>query len=224
MKNLYIFFILSFIKARITELNDDNFENLVNLTQNHLVNAIIFQSEECSECKDAYKIFEKTFEKVNQNKYKFFKIDCIQNIYTCLRFNITRLPNILILENGFYYQDSNYLTDYSFLSFLNEEKNQERGKSIPNSYTYSEMFFNSLNDIFSMMNRFIRLQIFSLFGVKVQWDNYHTIMLILGIILLVTLVEFIILLCCLRKKVSKQIEIDEKSIQSDTDTLKQKTS
>jgi hypothetical protein len=224
MKNLYLFFILSLIKARIIELKDENFENLVNPYQNHPVNVIIFQSLDCPECKDAYKIFEKTLEKVDQNKYKFFKIDCIQNIYTCLRFNITRLPNILILENGFYYQDSNYLTDYSFLSFLNEEKNQERGKSIPDPYSYSEMFFNSLNDIFSMMNRFIRLQIFSLFGVKVQWENYHTIMLILGIILLVTLVEFVILVCCLRKRVPKKIEIDDKSIHSDTDTLKQKTS
>jgi hypothetical protein len=195
----------------IGDVNDENFDLVTKMNStSEIISVILFQSKECAECTEAERIFEKTFEKVKSEKLKFFKLDCFSSIYTCLRFNISRLPVILVLENGYVYQGAEYLTDNSFFRFLQEEKSPQSGRPIPPPYGYFNIFFKSLDDIFQNFNDFMRKQLRSKLKIKFQWENFHSIMLILILILVLTIFECFFLFCCLKKKkLIKKTTIDD---------------
>ena len=214
MKIVLFLFILNLFLSKNYSLDDRNFDNMIKNYPNTTW-VILFHNENCTQCPETFKIFEKIKDKTKELIHlKFSQINCLINLYSCIRFNITYLPSILLLENDYYYQDGNYLTDNSFLSFINEDKDLIQGKSIPPALGYIHIFFQSMSEIIGIFNKEIQRLILRVLGFKFQWENYHSILMILSLIITISAFEFFILLCCIKRK-HRKIKIEEDSYYSE---------
>ena len=163
---IFLFFLFTFfdtiMSTNVISLGDDNLDvEIKNNVDSSLV--LLFVTKDCIYCKETNIIFEKTSEKA-EKKFKFSIVDCSFNMYTCVRFNITKLPSIIILEKGFFFEVSNYLTDYSLLSFINEERFESNGRTIPHSHGFIDILFKSLNVSIIRLNKFLEYNLLNFFS------------------------------------------------------------
>lgn len=191
--------ILIIFPKNIIELNNESFNNLIeankyNKTKKLLV---VFYAKNCKNCDEAINILSN--EIIKKHNYDgstdFGKINCDlrENIWLNLRFNITLIPYIILIEGGnnFYELNSNY-DKFELKHFINDEKDKKYSLEIPDDIDIGKKRII----IFKYTVKYIRQFFKTYFNVSVH-KNIIIFILILLLILFIYTIIYIIEFCCI---------------------------
>ena len=212
----YILILLLLINSyciQITELNDSNFDELVNngISKNWLV---MFYLEKCPHCVNAKDVISKLIKKDNFKKTSVGMVECTQNVFSCMRFNITRVPYIVLLENNNMFEFNTYATEQSLSKFITEEKNVENVMKIPNKIGYLEFFFKLMGEGVNLINDYLKDYANHNLKIDIEWNMFHTMGIFVISLVLVIFIEYLILSICYKnckKKEKKDKEVHQKT-------------
>ena len=162
----------------------------------------MFYVKACQYCKVGNQILETSANQASKdgNEMRFGRIECNENMYECLRFNITKVPTIIIIEKGYYFQENNYLTENSLMSFIKNEKEFEKGKEVPPTFGWLQFFMRSLQETMTQLNIYIKNFLNNTFDLKFEWGMTHSMFLFLILFIIIFVVEYYVLSYCMRKK------------------------
>jgi len=190
------------------EIKDDDHTPLI----------VIFYMHTCPYCKAALeaiiKFSEKNANNNNTNKQmKMGKVECDDNMFFCLRFNVTRVPYIIIIQNKKLYDTSKSLVnEQSIYQFINEERIIFNGKEIPEAIGIISWLFKTFEDAMGYLNRAfdkINKTYFIHYTGIIHWTGNHTVgLLVLGLIIIISL-EFLFIYCCCNLSLKKGKKIKE---------------
>ena len=182
--------------SKIHELNDITFDYIIREGKIYRW-FIIFYSRSCGHCKRAKKEISKIFETYNNiSNLRFAQIEAYQNTVTNIRFNISGVPYMILVENGSMYEMDlfpNYenLKDFIFTNFTEVEGDL---KPIPRKVKFAYVAWvilkQTLDDVTNNFNIFLSNK-----GIKFQFNTYGFIGCILGLIILCC---WGMIHCCLR--------------------------
>ena len=171
--------------SKIHELNDITFDYIIRDGKIYRW-FIIFYSRSCGHCKRAKKEISKIFETYNNiSNLRFAQIEAYQNTVTNIRFNISGVPYMILVENGSMYEMDlfpNYenLKDFIFTNFTEVEGDL---KPIPRKVKFAYVAWvilkQTLDDVTNNFNIFLSNK-----GIKFQFNTYGFIGCILGLIIL----------------------------------------
>ena len=198
-----------FSSSKIHELNDITFDYIIKDGTIYRW-FIIFYSRSCGHCKRAKKEIAKIFDAYkNISNLRFAEIEAYQNTVTNIRFNITGVPYMILLENKSMYEMDlfpNYenLKDFIFTNF---SEVKEDLKPIPRkvkfAYVALVILKQTLDDITESFNRFLSNK-----GIKFKFNTYGFIACILGMIVLCCwgMIHFCLRCCCNDDDLLKELE------------------
>jgi len=182
--------------SQIHELNDITFDYIIRDGKIYRW-FIIFYSRSCGHCKRAKKEISKVFETYNNiSNLRFAQMEAYQNTVTNIRFNISGVPYMILIENGSMYEMDlfpNYdnLKDFIFTNFTEVEGDL---KPIPRKVKFAYVAWvilkQTLDDLTNNFNIFLSNK-----GIKFQFNTYGFIGCILGLIILCC---WGMIHCCLR--------------------------
>ena len=182
--------------SKIHELNDITFDYIIRDGKIYRW-FIIFYSRSCGHCKRAKKEISKIFETFNNiSNLRFAQMEAYQNTVTNIRFNISGVPYMILVENGSMYEMDlfpNYenLKDFIFTNFTEVEGDL---KPIPRKVKFAYVAWvilkQTLDDDTNNFNIFLSNK-----GIKFQFNTYGFIGCILGLIILCC---WGMIHCCLR--------------------------
>jgi hypothetical protein len=178
---------------------------------------LLFYLETCPHCKNAISVFNDLSQNPSLNNEESLKslqigkIECSMNNWSCMRFNITRVPYIVALQNGKLFEYNFYAIEDKLISFLKEEKLVESGLPIPPILGYAGILSKILEESARVLNEQMQMIVDTYLGIDLTWGSYHTIMLLISILFLMLFIEYLIVFyCCYRKK--------KKTVNTDNDT------
>ncbi len=171
----------------IKELNNESFNRLI---ENNKFNKnkkllVVFYTNTCEPCMEALNVVNnKILEEYKYNSdIDFGKINCDlkENIWLNIRFNITRIPYIIIIKGNYYYELNSNYDKYELKSFINDNKDKKDLLVIPDDISIFQKriyiishFINYYNNIFKSnynmeINRNIIIFIFIIFIILILW-------------------------------------------------------
>lgn len=199
--SLYIFMvqILFILSKDFLELNNESFNKLVesNKYDKNKKLLVIFYAKNCPNCEEAIKIISNDILKQYSydNKIDFAKVDCDlkENIWLDMRFNITRIPYIILIKGNYFYELKSNYDKYELNNFINDRKDIRELKLIPNdTYLLEKQII-----VFKYNINYITQYIYSHYGINIS-DNIIIFILIILFILFLWLLKYLLVLCCKR--------------------------
>ena len=196
------------IKCHFLNLTNSNFDNLVQNGNNNRW-LIIFYTERCSFCKQIKTMINKIIEEKEFNyDIKFGKVDLETNLKLQIRFNITRIPYIVLVNHNQMYEMKFLPTEQTFKNFVdstNFDEFKEFQKDFPQDLSFLEFLKNliilafsdgamKLNKILSKFNFSFKFTALSLFVIS----------FIIGVPIMTCI--YILALRCLDSKKAKKPE------------------
>lgn len=216
MKFLIPFLILIlFIKCDISkyDLTDWTYDNEISKVNSHSKYLIVFHVLSCVFCQKTLQIIEN--EVIPKYKYdtniNFGFINCDQNFWLTLRYNITQTPYIFLIENKRIYTFNEIPSLETFSKFIEKEKDFEDGKNIPEKMSIIEVIKIIGNGILDEITIYIQ-NFLNEWNLKIQWNKYYTgsllVILITTLFFLESMVLKVIgsLLCGKKEKKKNQIK------------------
>lgn len=181
VKILTIFVLVS-ISTELKEmavLTDHNFDTIIPYYErNNKKWLVIFHIPSCQYCVHSLKILQNDVLPKEEGETNFASVDCTKNIWTSMRFNITKLPYIVLIEGKEMYEFKMLVTEVNIKNFINEEKNVEDGLPLPPPVTTLEMAKKIISVILENMD--IQLQKYvDKTPFKFKWRTIYSIILIL---------------------------------------------
>lgn len=143
----------------------------------------------------------------------FGKIECSINNWSCMRFNITRVPYIVMLQNDKMFEFASYPTKQALFNFIVDEKTVESGLEIPPPFGMMGVVSKVFEESVRMLNEQIQEYITNTLKLDLKWNSYYTILLLINGLFLLLIVEYwLISLCCTPKKhpTKKTVVADKK--------------
>jgi hypothetical protein len=109
----------------IIELKGDNFDKLTTIPNTKWL--IVFQGNGCFLCQVILNIISGSVitEYKDDNKTNFGIINCDDNFFICLRFNITTIPYVVLIEDDKIYQLKASINKDELINFINREKEKD---------------------------------------------------------------------------------------------------
>ena len=154
---------------KIMILEGDQLDSQIKLAnQKHNKLFLIFYVNNCQYCKMALKILKtqiiKNFEDVEEVSFGSIDLDQQKNIWIGLRFNITKIPYIILIENNkmFLYQKS--FEANTVIEFIKEEKNIEDALDIPKEMTFLNKFKSAMEELSEKIEKVLEK-----FGMNKTW-------------------------------------------------------
>ena len=228
MLNIYSHFFLILIFFIITPTNSE--KEIIKINGNELDTQIklatktnyklflVFYVNHCIYCSHALKVLTekivKNFEEKDKIKFGIINLDEQKNVWNGLRFNITRIPYvILIYKNKMYYYPREFEED-SVMKFITEEKNSEDALTIPPPTT----FFDELKAVNKQINENI-ITFFEKYGIRPEIASKISYLIIFFGFVLVAYMEFQIISLCANffKKKKKIVAKEEKDNNKNND-------
>ena len=156
---------------------------------------LIFYVPHCIYCKHALKVLNENiknnFDEKDPISFGIINLENQTNIWTGLRFNITRIPYIILIENNKMYYYQNSFEEKSVMNFINEEKNIEDALDIPPPVG----FFGKLKAAMKELNEKVELFL-GKYGIKKEYSSKICyVIVILGFISLFFIEYHIIEFC-----------------------------
>lgn len=179
------------------QLTDTNFDKeIATLSENGVKWFLIFYVDTCGYCKKAIETLkEEIIPKYEDNdKIRFGGVNCNTNIWLSIRFNITYIPYMVLLENNKMYEFKNHLSPESFEKFVNEEKTIEDALEIPLHSTYFFLFKTIAKESYFVLKENIQ-QFMKRHGYNIQISNYVMVGIIFSSVIMLVLIESMILRC-----------------------------
>ena len=188
-----------FSASKIHELNDISFDFIIKDGKIYRW-FILFYSRSCGHCKRAKKEILKIFDTYkNKTNLRFAEIEAYQNTMTNIRFNVTGVPYMIIVENKSMYEMDlfpNYdnLKDFIFTNFT-EVKDDLKPfpKKVKFAYVAWLILKQTLDDFTSSFNRFLTNR-----GIKFQFNTWGFVATIIAIIILICwgIIQMCLKCCC----------------------------
>ena len=146
----------------ILEINDSNFDSIIQNGNNNRW-LILFYLETCYHCYRARRLLNTILElkKYKEiNNIKFASIEVKKNSKANIRFNITKVPYIILVENNTMLELDSYSNEKNLINFIETNFNNVTKDLIPfptlNILQYHYiLFINSLNSITDIINDYL---------------------------------------------------------------------
>lgn len=132
------------------------------------------------------------------------KIECNNNQFACLRFNITRVPYIVMLYNDNMFEFNNYPSEDKLFDFLKEDKLSDSALPIPPSYGYLGIAMRIFEEAVKILNENIQDFIDKSLGWNIKWNSYFTIAILITSLISFLTVEYMIINFFFAKKKTKK--------------------
>ena len=173
---------------------------------------IVFYLQKCQYCDIVLKTLKtqivKYFEDEDEISFGTINLSNQNNVWLGLRFNVTRIPYIILIENNKIYKFQNSFQEKEVIKFINEEKNIEDAFDIPKEITLFSKLKTALNELSSKIERLLEM-----YGVNKKWSkiiSYLTI--IFGVTSFIYLESKLIDSCknsCKKKNENESIKEDK---------------
>ena len=189
---ILIIFQLTYSKKEIMILEGDSFDEAIkNSIEAKSKLFIIFHIKKCPYCDHAIRVLKdrilSNYEDEDEINFALVNLDRQSNVWLGARFNITRIPYIILIENKKMYQFQNQFEESIVLKFIEDEKVIEDARDIPETFG----LMNKVNLIMRDLNERIKESmqiIFDKYGIKIRWNNSMTYILLF--ILLIFIMYF----------------------------------
>jgi len=199
MKIAFLFLInilLIYESTIITELNEESLNNLIesNINDKNKILLIIFYANNCENCQEALNIiYNDIINEYKNNKIQFGKINCDlrENIWLNIRFNITRIPYIILVKGNNYYELNSNYDKYEINSFINDKKDKIELLNIPNKINLIKKILIIINLAHYSTNIYSQ----KYFNTKIS-INIILFIIILFFIIIFWIIYYIFILCC----------------------------
>ena len=189
-------FISSLSKKKIMILEGDQIESQIQLSfKSNKKLFLIFYTNNCQYCTMALKILKtqiaKYFEEEDDISFGSINLDDQKNIWLGLRFNVTRIPFIILIENKRMYLYQKIFEEKNVIEFINEEKNIEDGVDIPDEITFFTKFKAAVRELSDNIEKYLEI-----FGISKTWGiKISYFLLITGVIAFIYLENKFINFC-----------------------------
>ena len=219
MKFLIPFLILIlFIKCDISkyDLTDWTYDKEISYLNSQSKYLIVFHVLSCVFCQKTIQILEnEVIPKYQYDKnINFGFINCDQNFWLTLRYNITQTPYIFLIENKKLYKFNEIPSLETFSKFIEKEKDFEDGENIPDKMNLIEVIKIVGNGILDEITIYIQ-NFLNKWNFKFQWNKYYTGSLLVILITTLFFLESMVLkvigsLLCGKKDNKKNQDKNEK--------------
>ena len=219
MKFLIPFLILIlFIKCDISkyDLTDWTYDKEISYLNSQSKYLIVFHVLSCVFCQKTIQILENEVipKYKNDKNINFGFINCDQNFWLTLRYNITQTPYIFLIENKKLYKFNEIPSLETFSKFIEKEKDFEDGENIPNKMNLIEVIKIVGNGILDEITIYIQ-NFLNEWNLKIQWNKYYTGSLLVILITTLFFLESMVLkvigsLLCGKKDNKKNQDKNEK--------------
>lgn len=219
--NFTIIILLSLISLsqctkKIMLLEGDQLDyQIKNASKTNTTLFLIFYVNHCLYCSHALKVLKdniiKNFKEEDKISFGIINLENQTNIWTGLRFNITRIPYIILVQNNKMYYYQNSFEENSVMKFITEEKNIEDALDIPPPVN----FFGKLKAVMKELNEKI-VTFFGQFGMEERFASKITyLIVVIGFISLIyienQLIKFCKLIFSKKKQTKNKNKKDDKT-------------
>ena len=194
-----IFFIIS---KTFVELNNESFNRAVeaNKYEKNKKLLVIFYTRNCLHCTEAINIISKDIidKYKNDDRIEFGKVDCDlrENIWLNIRFNITRIPYIIIIQGNYFYELNSHYDKFELNYFIKKDKKELI--RIPDDVNLVEKRIIILNHTINYFEYFFEYY----FSININ-KNIIIFILILFLFLFLWLIKSLLEFCCCYLLLSK---------------------
>lgn len=219
MKFLIPFLILIlFIKCDISkyDLTDWTYDKEISYLNSQSKYLIVFHVLSCVFCQKTIQILENEVipKYKNDKNINFGFINCDQNFWLTLRYNITQTPYIFLIENKKLFKFNEIPSLETFSKFIEKEKDFEDGENIPDKMNLIEVIKIVGNGILDEITIYIQ-NFLNEWNLKIQWNKYYTGSLLVILITTLFFLESMVLkvigsLLCGKKDNKKNQDKNEK--------------
>ena len=201
-----------FTGSKIHDLNDLFFDYMIRDGKIYRW-FILFYSKTCGHCMRAKREIKKVFEELKSNdSLRFAQIEAYDNTMTNVRFNITGVPYIIIVENNTMHELDLYpnyenLKKFIFTNF-SEVKDELKPfpKKVRFHYVAWVIFKQTLDSVTASVNKFLTKK-----NVKIQFNPYAFILTVLITIIACCFgcVKCCIYCCCNDEDIARELKLLE---------------
>ena len=226
---IFIFAIFQSINAKkeIMILEGDSFDfALQNSIEAKSKLFIIFYINNCPYCAHSLKVLKEkiinNYEDEDEINFATVNLDRKSNVWLGVRFNITRIPFIILIENKKMYQFHNQFEESVVLKFIEDEKVIEDSMDIPENIGIANKANVIIRELTERIKATMQL-LFDKYGIKVYWNNTMTyIFLVIVLIIFIYLENKLIVgirkMCNFDKEKKNENPTDNKDILNEKET------
>ena len=208
MLEFYLFGLISSEK-KILLIEGDYFDKAIqNAISSNYKLFLIFHVKKCQYCTHSLKVLKNQVIKNYEDDENIFfgsvNLDDQSNVWLGIRFNITKIPYIILIENKRMYHFESQFEESLVVKFINEEKNVEDGLEIPPSVSFRKKFEIAVEELTETIQGTLKKYL----GLK-MWSSKMTYILLAFLFVSVIYIESSIInkcknLCKFNKKVKKE--------------------
>ena len=187
---------------------------------------ILFYSKTCGHCRRAKKEINKVFEELKtKNTLRFAQMEAYDNTLTNVRFNITGVPYIILIENNTILELDlfpNYENLKNFIS-TNFSEVKEELKPLPKrvKFTYVAwvIFKQTLDSITESFNNLLKRN-----NINIKFNSVTFVISVLTTIILccIGMVKCCVYCCCNDEDIAKELKLLEEQYNLEMEKRKQK--
>ena len=149
---LILLFSFSLSTKKVMILEGQQLDSQIKLaSQSNYKLFVIFYVNNCEYCKMALKTLKtqviKNFEDEDEISFGSINLDEQKNIWFGIRFNVTRIPYVILIENKKMYLYHKNFEAKEVIKFINEEKNIEDALDIPDEITFFTKFKAAMREL-----------------------------------------------------------------------------
>jgi hypothetical protein len=200
----YSLFVILFLFAiiysnPIENITDSNIDEFYEKTRNETI-LYIFYLNNCPYSQNSLEVID-NFEIGEGKDIKIAGVDCTNNLFSCMRFNVTKVPTIYKFKDDLLYEFTQHLTDASLIHFLNKDSTKDASIAYPPKKGHIDLFLHLLEESIVILTNYIQRMLNAGSSSGLKWERKHTIGFIVGVIVAFMIVQVWFLFnCCLRRK------------------------
>lgn len=193
--------ILLCMSKKIIEINNESFNRLVesNKYDNNKKIFVIFYTNNCNPCMEALSVINNNIlnEYKYDNKIDFCKVNCDlkENIWLNIRFNITRIPYIILINGNYFYELNSNYDKYELNSFINDKKDKSELIKIPKDISLIKKRIIVINHTINYINHYFKSHYYIEININIIIFVF-ILFFILLLILFLWLLKYILVYCC----------------------------
>lgn len=214
MKTFILLTILSVMintKQEINNLTGSNFELEVKNGKNNKW-LVVFYIETCPHCITAKEAISQVVNSDTPQGAMFGQVECRSNMWLCMRFNINRVPYIVLIHDNKMFELDSHPTKTNLISFIENEKELDSALNIPAELTYLDMASKISGEALEMFNEHLDLFVKQKLNLEIDWTTNHTIGLLIAFLVVLFICEWIIILMFCSRRKTKTVAKEERNI------------
>lgn len=182
----------------IYELSDGNFDIVIQNGNNYRW-FVLFYVSTCGHCRRAKKEIKAVFEKKEySSNLRFAQIETQSNVMTSIRFNITQIPYIVLMENNTMIEMTKYPNQNNIIEFIKTNftnNTEDEILPIPTRPAFYYIAFVMLKESLESLRIYIMRFLHSK-GYDFEIKAYHLIIGFVSVFSLFILLECWLVSCC----------------------------